>query len=141
MKHVYFITSYAGHILQPDTFHTQCYGSEFALVEIASRLGKDHKVTVFSGTPKGYRKDFMNIDWRSDKDFPETLAEGVPDYIVISRYINVFLDYPIPDGPKIFVWLHDLVPHMQHHTGMIPISYMGCVLPRVTTLGVNSGAF
>jgi len=130
-KSIYFITSYAGKLLHPETFHTSCYGSEFALVEIASRLGKEYDVTVFSETPQGYTKEFMNITWRSSKDYSNVIQK-VPDYIVISRYINVFLDYHIPDKSKVYVWLHDLVPHMHHHTGRIPIGYMGCVIPRVT---------
>lgn len=132
MTKIYFITSYAGQLLHPETFHEQCYGSEFALVEIASRLGKDYDVIVFSETPRGYNKHIMNVTWRSSQDYQEVIESSTPDIIIISRYINTFLDYFIPDGPKVYVWLHDLVPHMQHHTGMIPIGYMGCVIPRVT---------
>jgi hypothetical protein len=128
MKTICFISSYAGQLLIPETFDKHCYGSEFAFVEIATRLGINNNVVAFSGTPEGYIRKLNNVLWKSDRDYDEWITNNHVDIIIISRYVSAFYEYKIPNGVKVYVWLHDLVPHMQCKNGMLPIYCMGDII-------------
>ena len=122
---IWFVSSLSGDLLIPETFQNQCYGSEFAFVEVAKRLG----ATCFSNTPKGYKLSLDGIEWRSDHDYEELVKENPPDVLVISRFLAFFFQHTIPSNCKVYLWLHDLVPHT---AGGIPINVMGVVIPQVT---------
>lgn len=106
---IFIATFYAGQIINPEDFHNQpVFGSELALLEVFSRLTN---VTVFISKPQGYQYNKFNIDWRSEKDWNQMVTESPPTHIVISRYVGTMIDYLMPVSSKIFLWLHDVIPH------------------------------
>lgn len=126
---IWFISGYSGHLLRPNDFISgkeECYGSEFALLEIAKRL----QATVFSSTPKGYSNDYLGIDWRSDQDYEEMVKISPPDVMIVSRFAAWFIEHTIPNC-KCYLWLHDLVPHMISKHGMLSKNVMGVIIPQI----------
>lgn len=109
MTSIYVATFYAGQIINPEDFHNQpVFGSELALLEIFSKLPN---VTVFITKPQGYVYEKYGITWRSDQDWNKMVTASPPTHIIISRYVATMIEYLMPLESRIYLWLHDVVPH------------------------------
>lgn len=118
MKTIAFLTSYGGQLFNPENNIDEspnCFGSELALVEVGRRLGKTSKVDVFISKPQGYQFTKWNINWKSSEDWDKYLETNNPQFIVMCRYMNIFIDYYLPTTSKIFVWAHDPYYLPQHN--------------------------
>lgn len=112
MTSIWVVTFYAGQIMEPTDFESKpVFGSELALLEIFSRLGLKHNVTVFIQKPPGYEVNTHNITWKSEADFNKLISGQAPDHIVISRYISAMCELYMPKTSKIWLWCHDITPH------------------------------
>jgi glycosyltransferase involved in cell wall biosynthesis len=113
MSSIWVVTFYAGQIIEPEDFESKpVFGSELALLEIFSRVGKTNNVSVFIQKPPGYQVEKNNITWRSEADFNSLITKGEkPDHIVISRYISAMCELLMPPESQIWLWCHDITPH------------------------------
>jgi hypothetical protein len=107
---VWVVTHYAGQLIEPENIEGSkgVFGSELALLEVFKRVS--FKVTVFISKPSGYHFEKYGITWKSDEDWNH-LIKNPPKHIVISRYIGSMCDYYMPTSCKIWLWVHDTIPH------------------------------
>lgn len=108
MKTIAFLTSYGGQLFNPESSIDSMpgvFGSELALFETCRRLSIFYNIVVFISKPSGYIFDKWNIKWKSSFDWDK--FDIIPEYVVICRYMNIFLDYTINPKSKILVWAHD----------------------------------
>lgn len=134
MKTIAYLLSYGGQLFHPENSIDEthgCFGSELALVETASRLGKFAIIDVFISKPAGYLLNKWNINWRSSEDWDKYLQTTTPDIIMVCRYMNIFIDYYLPPKSKIMVWAHDPYFLPQYQNQMLPPSLMKNVEPFI----------
>lgn len=121
MKTIAYLVSYGAQLFNPEKNLDESFGvfgSELALLETASRLGKFANIDVFIYKDSGYFLNKWNINWRSAQDWDTYLETTTPDVIMVVRYINIFIDYYLPPKSKIMVWLHDPYCLLHHQNGM-----------------------
>ena len=80
------------------------YGSEISLIHLAKELEKYYDVYIFSSN---CQKEEGDLKFKNSSSFEEFSKNNVIDIIIISRYLNIFLDNTLKAN-KIFVWVHDL---------------------------------
>ena len=105
MQRILFYTGYA-------SLSGFNYGSELALVQLAKQLQKDHDVFIlsFHAGP-----DHLGLKFLSFQEY----LEQTFDVIIISRYINFFLYFPVR-ALKCFIWIHDISFQAAFNGQMLP---------------------
>lgn len=93
----------------PDLITNMLYGSELATVKLAEAFAKNnHKVYIFgkATTQETERNGVVYLNSNKMELFGK---ENSVDVLIISRYVNYFLEYSI-NPKKTFIWLHDICP-------------------------------
>lgn len=119
MKTIAMLTSYGGQLFDPETA-CQGYGTELAVLETFSRLGQHYNIDIYISKPPGYVVRHNNINWKSSQDWDKDCELKAPEYVIILRYLNTFLDYYIPPESKILFYAHDQYFLPQHQGLMLP---------------------
>jgi hypothetical protein len=142
-----FLTSFAGLFSGSQyTSTTQSvYGSELALIFIAEGLARESGQTdVDSGNATVLVFVELNVDevvrgvryLHSSRvhESPSLLGHcetpGQYTALVVSRYLNVFLDHNLPAlSPRVLLWLHDTTP-IPYHTACSDSECISASLPN-----------
>ena len=108
-KHVIFITSYLGRFNGRDYKERGgIYGSELACINVATRLAKWYKVTVFVTDDCDLVEDDVRyVNWGR---YEQVCNERKPDICVVSRFINFFV-YNTNYAKQTYIWSHDTFLH------------------------------
>lgn len=90
------------------------YGSELALMNVAHYLQKYYNVSVFG-------QNLTNTQIRGINFYHSSLLHSFNkiDVLIISRYINYFLEFPIK-SKKVYLWLHDPCYHAAYQGENLP---------------------
>ena len=79
---------------------SQNYGSELALIKLATHLQKWYSVSIVSLTNSTYPNLKMIT--------PQEYSNSSFDCVIISRYVNFYIYLPLR-APKAYIWLHDVL--------------------------------
>ena len=82
------------------------YGSELVLTNLAIQLSNYYTVTIFSANCKTPETIGGCVKYMNSKEFDAYSTSTPIDVLIISRYINVFVDNTIK-ASKVYVWVHD----------------------------------
>lgn len=130
MKHVIFITSYAGQFNGRDYKERGgIYGSELACISIATQLSKWYTVTVFVNDDVDLVED--NVRYIRWSNYEMVCRDIPPDICVISRYINFFI-YNTNYAKQTYLWVHDVCPQSSYEGRILinnGISLLNNILP------------
>lgn len=82
------------------------YGSEIALINLSRELSKKYNIYFLTlNESEKYLPNTLGFDYRMIS-YPEYLSREF-DILIISRYINFFIYFPIR-SKKVYLWLHDV---------------------------------
>lgn len=118
MKHVIFITSYAGNFNGKDYKERGgIYGSELACIHVATQLTRWYDVTIFVNDDVDVTVDKVRyVHWG---EYETVCKDHPPDICVVSRYINFWL-YNTNYAKQTYVWVHDVYPHSAFRGEALP---------------------
>lgn len=89
------------------TLANNLYGSELALINIAKHFAISYNVYLVgfeqTGTNRGFQ--YLNVN-----DYHEFQKNNTVDVLIISRYINYFIELEMT-AKRCYVWLHDKCVH------------------------------
>lgn len=126
--------SYGGALFHPEKEISEspsCYGTELAIVEVFSRIGKIAQVDIFIQKDSGYSFNKWNINWKSSLDWDKYLETTSPNVIIVCRYLNTFIDYYLPKTAKIILWAHDPYFLPQYQNMHLPSTFVKNLEPFI----------
>lgn len=107
---VAFWTGYQGHWSGRDFGKAGIAGSELALLNIAELLAVDNEVDVYVLQDVDYQLN--GVRWRHQDSLVEAAEDEQYDVMIISRYINYFIEIDARHiAKRTIVWIHDVHPH------------------------------
>ena len=86
------------------------YGSEISLLQLAKKLSRYYNVYIFSTNCRADKILDGGIFYSNSQTFEKFTEDKVVDVLIVSRYLNVFVDNTIKAN-KIYIWVHDQCFH------------------------------
>lgn len=83
------------------------YGSEISLLNLAQQFNRYYSVVIFSSNCQKEEVLQGGIKYLHSHKFEEFTQSNEIDILIISRYLNVFIDNTIKAN-KIYIWVHDV---------------------------------
>ena len=120
-KTIIYYTGFSGSFNGKNYGEKNVYGSELASIKLCEKLSKKFNTIILCETNDNIIHNgvfYINIT------FYNALISFIKiDYFIVSRFINVFLDYNLTLIDNLYLILHDARPHNQYYNVFTP--YLG----------------
>jgi GR25 family glycosyltransferase involved in LPS biosynthesis/glycosyltransferase involved in cell wall biosynthesis len=113
-----FLCFYLGYTNDYTVENINVYGSELAALKLSEYLTTYYEVFVFTKAIKE-TKVINKVTYMHTNELYKIMETREIDILVISRYLQYFLEYPII-AKKTFLWFHDVLGHPVWEGHMLP---------------------
>lgn len=93
------------------------YGSELALMNLATQLSTSYDITVFGKNLKN--NTIKGIPFLNSNSLESFFNNNEVDVCIISRYVHYLIEFPIK-ARKNYIWLHDICYHGAYNGFVLP---------------------